>query len=65
MSKAFVGDSSKTAVSQRAVTNKEREVLTKHVKAGQEMVAATEPNRRDGGSLDVITSQPTAKRKRT
>jgi hypothetical protein len=54
MPKSFVGDISKTAVSQRAVTNKRRAVLTKQVNAGQQIVVATEPSNRDGGSFDVI-----------
>src|SRR5208283_3913563 len=54
----FVGETKKTAVSQRAVTNSTREVLTKHLKAGQETVVATEPKNRDGGSLDVIITEP-------
>src|SRR5260370_13404646 len=53
MSRSFVGETSKTAVSQRAVTNKRREVLTKQVKAGQQTVVTTEPRRRDGGNRDV------------
>src|SRR6266478_6313966 len=56
MSESFTGEIAKTAVSQYAVTNKQRDVLTKHVKAGQQTVVATEPNRRDGGSRDVITA---------
>src|SRR5882762_3744171 len=54
MSKSFVGETSKTAVSQYAETNKQRDVLTKEVKAGQQTVAATAPRRRDGGSREVI-----------
>lgn len=55
MSKSFLGETSKTAVSQCAVTNKRRDVLTKQLKAGQQTVVATEPRMRDGGNLDVIT----------
>lgn len=54
MSKSSVGDTSKIAVSQRAVTNNERAVLTKQVNAGQQMVVAIEPSSRDGGCLAVI-----------
>jgi hypothetical protein len=50
------GDTSDTAVSQDAVTNKQRDVLIKQVNAGQQTVVATAPKRRDGGSLDVITT---------
>src|ERR1700732_5051398 len=56
MSKSFLGEISKIAVSQCAVTNKRRDVLTKQVKAGQQTVVATEPSRRDGWNRDVITS---------
>jgi hypothetical protein len=55
MSRSLDGDTSKTAVSQYAETNKQRAVLTKQVNPGQETVVATEPNRREGGSRDVIT----------
>ena len=56
--RSFLGETSKTAVSHCAVTNKRRDVLTKQVKAGQETVVATEPNKRDGGSRDLINVQP-------
>ncbi len=55
MFKSFEADTSKTAVSQCAETNRQRDVLTKQVKAGQQTVVATEPRRRDGGNRDVIT----------
>src|SRR5271157_5356956 len=56
MSSSFAGETKKIAVSQCEVTNNTREVLTKHLKAGQETVAATEPRKRDGGSLETITA---------
>jgi hypothetical protein len=56
MFKAFVGDTTNTAVSQCEETNKQRDVLTKQVKAGQQTVVATAPKKRDGGSREVITS---------
>lgn len=55
MAESLPGDTANTAVSQEAVTNKRRDVLTKQANAGQETVVASEPRRRDGGSLDVIT----------
>jgi hypothetical protein len=58
MSKLLGGDTSKTAVSQCAETNRQRDVLTKQVKAGQQTVVATEPRRREGGSLEEINGQP-------
>ncbi len=57
MSESFDEEISNTAVSQCAVTNAHRAVLTKQVNAGQEIVVATEPSHRDGGSLDAITVQ--------
>jgi hypothetical protein len=55
MSKSFIGGTSKTAVSQCAETNKQRDVLTKQVNAGQRTVVATAPRMGDGGSREVIT----------
>ena len=52
--RSLLGDSSKIAVSQYEVRKAQREVLTKHANAGQETVVATEPRKRDGGSLDRI-----------
>jgi hypothetical protein len=54
MAESFPGATANTAVSQEAVTNKRRDVLTKQANAGQETVVASELKRRDGGSLDVI-----------
>ena len=54
MSKSLFGDTSKTAVSQYAVMKRQRDVLTKQVKAGQQTVVATEPKIRDGGSRELI-----------
>ncbi len=58
MSRSFLGETSKTAVSHCAVTNKRRDVLTKQVNAGQQTVVATEPSRRDGGNRDLIKVEP-------
>jgi hypothetical protein len=58
MSESLVGDSSKTAVSQYAETNRQRAVLTKQANPGQETVVATEPSKREAGSRDVITAGP-------
>ena len=54
MSESLAGDTSKTAVSQYAETNKQRDVLTKQVNAGQQTVVATEPRKRDGGRREEI-----------
>lgn len=54
MSESLVGDTSKNAVSQYAEKNRDREVLTKQVNAGQQTVVATEPSQRDDGSREVI-----------
>jgi hypothetical protein len=41
---------------QYAETNIQRDVLTKQVKAGQEMLVAKEPKMPDGGNLKEITA---------
>jgi len=56
MSTSFAGETKKMPVSQCAVTNRQRAVLTKQVKAGQQTVLATEPRMRDGGKRFVIIS---------
>jgi hypothetical protein len=61
MSDSFVGDTENIAVSQCAERNKQREVLTKQVNAGQQTVVATEPSQRDGGSLEAINVLPVIK----
>jgi hypothetical protein len=59
MSNSLAGDTSKTAVSQYAETNKRRAVLTKQVKAGQQTVVATEPSKDmaavPGGKTGIVT----------
>lgn len=54
MSKSLVGETENAAVSQYEVTKARREVETKHVNAGQQIVDATESSQRDGGRREVI-----------